>query len=190
MTTDENPFSAAGLSQLSFHFPTGSDWETLLARCAEVGYRCAIVGPAGSGKSALLEQLAPQLTALGFTPRLFRLTPESRRAEKDAVIAEARRLRAPDFLVLDGAEQLHTREWLALRSVIDGLAGCVITLHRTGRLPTLIETTTSAVLLEDLSAELTGGRLPLGEAAAIFARARGNLRDCFTELHDRWAGGA
>lgn len=188
MTTDDNPFSAECLEKLAFRFPSGVTWESLLARCAETGCRCAIVGPAGSGKSVLLAQLAPHLTALGFTPRLFSLRPDSRRAEKDAVIAETRRMRAPDLLLLDGAEQLHTREWLSLRSAIDGLAGCIITLHRTGRLPTLVETATTPVLLEDLAAELTGGRLPLGEAAAIFARSRGNLRDCFNELHDRWAG--
>ncbi len=188
MTTEDNPFSAARLQSLPFSFSTGNSWETLLARCAENNYRCAIVGPAGSGKTALLTQLTPHLAGRGFTPRLFTLRPDSRRAEKDAIIAEARRLRSPEFLLLDGAEQLHTREWLALRSVIDGISGCVITLHRTGRLPTLIETTTTPVLLEDLAAELTGGRLPMGEAAAVFARARGNLRQCFDELRDRWAG--
>jgi hypothetical protein len=108
--------------------------------------------------------------------------------EKDGVISEAKRMRAPEILLLDGAEQLQTRDWLILRSVIDGLAGCIITLHRTGRLPTLIETGTTPVLLEELAAELTGGRLPIGEAASIHARARGNIRDCFRELHDRWAG--
>jgi len=189
MTTDDNPFSAENLENLAFRFPAGATWDTLLARCAESGYRGAIVGPPGSGKSVLIAELAPRLEERGFTPRIFRLNADSRRVERDAVLAEVRKMRTPDLLLLDGAEQLHTREWLVLRSVIDALAGCIITLHRTGRLATLIETGTTPVLLEDLAAELTGGRLPVGEAAAIHARCHGNLRDGLRELRDRWAGG-
>ncbi len=189
MTTHDNPFSAENIDGLAFRFPAGFDWAALLARCAEAGYRCAIVGPPGSGKSILLAQLAPRLAEHGFTPRIFSLSAESRRAHRDAVLAEVRTMRAPDFLLLDGAEQLNTREWLLLRSVIDSLAGCIITQHRTGRLATVIETGTTSALLDELATELTGGRLPVGEAAAIHARYRGNLRDSLRELHDRWAGG-
>ena len=189
MSTDDNPFSSENLESLAFRFPAGSTWDTLLARCAESNYRGAIVGPPGSGKSVLIAQLAQYLAERGLTPRIFRLSAESRRIEKDAVLAEVRRMRAPDVLLLDGAEQLNTHEWLMLRSVIDALAGCIITLHRTGRLPTLIETVTSSELLDDLATEITGGRLPVGEAPAIYARYRGNLRDAFRELRDCWAGG-
>jgi hypothetical protein len=188
MTDSDNPFAEERLQQLDYRMPAGMTWEAFLKRCAENNYRGAIVGPMGSGKSVLLAQLAPRLTELGMTPRIFHLSPDSRKAEKEAVIFETKRMRAPDILLIDGAEQLQTRDWLILRSVIDGLAGCIITLHRTGRLPTLMETGTTPNLLEDLAVELTGGRLPLGEAAAIHARARGNLRECFRELHDRWAG--
>jgi predicted AAA+ superfamily ATPase len=188
MTENDNPFADERLERLDFRMPTGVTWESFLKRCADNNYRGAIVGPMGSGKSVLLAQLAPKLVELGFNPRFFHLSPDSRRAEKDAVIAETKRMRAPDILLLDGAEQLQTRDWLFVRTVIDGLSGCIITLHRTGRLPTLIETGTSAALLEELALDLTGGRLPLGEAAAIYARGRGNIRECFRELHDRWAG--
>ncbi len=189
MTTTDNPFAPERLAQLAFRFPTGQSWAGILARCATTEYCGAIVGPAGSGKSTLLVQLAPHLAKLGFKPRFFHLGAENRRAERDALLAEARLMRAPDFLMLDGAEQLQTREWLSLRAAINGLAGAVITLHRTGRLPTLVETVTSPALLEDLTTELTGGRLPLGEAALIHARHHGNLHGCLRELHDRWAGG-
>ena len=189
MTADDNPFSAERLENLAFRFPAAVTWDTLLARCAESGWRSAIVGPPGSGKSILIAQLAPHLEARGFTPRLFHLGAESRRAHRDAILAEVRPMRAPDFLLIDGAEQLNTREWLILRSAIDSLAGCIITQHRTGRLATVLETGTSPALLEDLAAELTGGRLPVGEATSIHTRCRGNLRDGLRELRDRWAGG-
>ena len=189
MTDNDNPFSPERAAQLAFRFPAGVTWDTLLARCAESGWRGAIVGPPGSGKSILIAQLAPHLEARGFTPRLFHLGAESRRAHRDAILAEVRPMRAPDFVLIDGAEQLNPREWLILRSAAHALAGCIITQHRSGRLPTVLETGTSPALLEDLAAELTGGRLPVGEATSIHTRCRGNLRDGFRELHGRWAGG-
>lgn len=188
MPAADNPFSPERLAQLEFRLPAALTWDALLARCAAAEYCCAIVGPAGSGKSTLLARLAPHLAERGFSPRFFHLGAESRRVERDALLAEVRAMRAPELLLLDGAEQLQTREWLSLRAAINGLAGAVITLHRTGRLPTLIETATSPALIEDLATELTGGRLPVGEAALIYARHHGNLHGCLRELHDRWAG--
>lgn len=188
MNQTDNPFSVERVERLDFRLPAGMTWDALLERCAAANYCGAIVGPPGSGKSLLLQQLAPHLEARGFTPRLIRLNSETRRAEKESVIAEVRRMRAPDFLLLDGAEVLTTREWLVLRVAIDALAGSIITVHRTSRLPTLIETVTTPDLLEELATEVSGGRLPRGEAFAIHARCRGNLRQAFRELHDRWAG--
>jgi ABC-type lipoprotein export system ATPase subunit len=183
----ENPFAADRIEQLEYRFPEGS-WETLVAKLETMGWRGAIVGPHGSGKTTLLEQLAPFLEERGFVPHLLKLNAESAMAQKDALLSRARGLRAPDFLLLDGGEQLTTRQWLPLRVAIDALAGCVVTVHRTSRLPTLIETTTSSALLDDLVAELTGGQLPDSEAAVILARHGGNLRNCLRELYDRFAG--
>jgi nucleoside-triphosphatase THEP1 len=184
----ENPFSDERIGQIEYRLPAGTTWETLLEKASAANYRCSIVGQPGTGKSALIEQLAPHLKALGFHPRMICLHPEVRRVEKESVISEVRRMRAPDILLLDGAEQLNTREWLVLRSAIDSLAGCIITVHRTSRLPTLIETTTTPELLDELATELSGGRLPHGEAITIHTRCRGNLRDALRELHERWAG--
>ena len=188
MLARENPFCSARLDTLPFRLPGSHTWETLLARLASTQYCAAIVGPHGSGKSTLIEQLAPRLEERGFTPHLVRLTAESRMAEKDAVLSLVRTLGAPDVLLLDGAEQLSTRQWLPLRGAVDALAGCIITVHRTSRLPTLLETETNPALLEHLVGELTGGRLPPGEAANLHTRHRGNMRECLRELYDRWAG--
>lgn len=147
----------------------------------------AIVGSHGSGKTTLLEQLAPRLNERGFTPQFFRINAASMLIEKDAVLARVRTLRAPDFLLLDGAEQFTTRQWLSLHSSASTLAGCLITVHRTSRLPTLLETQTSPALLAELAAELTGERLTDTDAAARFKRHAGNLRECLRELYDQQA---
>ncbi len=184
----ENPFSADAVEGLEFRLTTGLTWDVLIAKLEASKWIGSIVGPHGSGKTTLLEQLGPRLESRGLRPHLCRLSTESTQADKDALLAGVRELRAPDFLLRDGAEQLSTRQWLPLRVAVDSLAGCVVTLHRTGRLPILHQTETTPALLTDLIYELTGSSLPPGEAASLLARHRGNVRECFRELYDRCAG--
>ncbi len=183
----ENPFCADAVENLPFRMPGGLTWEALLDKLAANNWIGSIVGPHGSGKTTLIEQLAPRLESRGLRPHFCRLTTESTQADKDSLLASVRTLRAPDILLLDGAEQLSTRQWLPLRVAVDSLAGCVVTLHRTGRLPILVQTETTPALLTELIHELTGSSLPPGETATLLMRHRGNLRDCFRELYDRCA---
>lgn len=187
MKPRDNPFSSHRLEALPFHFPDGLDWESFLGRCEAAKWRGAIVGPQGSGKTTLFDQLAPRLRDYGFFPRLFRIHSDSPLAEKQAVIKQARELRNPEFLLLDGAEQFTTREWLLLNSAANNAAGFLITVHRTSRLPMLLETRTTPALLSDLAAELTGERLHQADASALFKRHLGNLRECLRALYDQYA---
>lgn len=183
----ENPFASHRIENIGFRFQDDS-WDGLLARLANIQYRASIIGPHGCGKTTLLEQLIPRLEALGFQPRFYRLNAETSGSDKERLLAEVRGLRAPELLLLDGAEQLSTRQWLPLRGAIGDAAGFIVTLHRAGRLPVVFECKSNPTLLEDIVEELTGGRLPKGEAAAIHHRYAGNIRDCLRELYDRWAG--
>lgn len=187
MKARDNPFAAQRIERLPFRFPAGDDWDTLLARLEAVAWRGAIVGAHGTGKTTLLEQLAPRLAGRGFTPHLLTLRAASTSADKETLLAAAA-LRAPDFILLDGAEQLTTRQWLTFQNTTHAAAGCVITLHREGRLPTVLQSEPSPALLDDLTHELADASLPEGEARRLFIRHRGNLRECLRELYDRWAG--
>ena len=187
MRPRDNPFASDRLETLPFRLPAGLTWEAFIERCAAAKWRGAIVGPHGSGKTTLLEQMVPRVRACGFTPHLFRFRAESPMVEKQALLKRVRLLRAPDLLLLDGAEQFTTREWLTLHSAASAMAGCIITLHRTSRLPTLLETQTSPALLIELAAELTGNHLSTAEAAALYKRHFGNLRECLRALYDQHA---
>jgi len=187
MKPRDNPFASHRIENLAFRLPGGLTWDTFLERCAAAKWRGTIVGPHGSGKSTLLEQMFPHLRQRGFTPLLFRVNAETSTVERISIIDRVRTMRAPDFLLLDGAEQFSTREWLTLYSTAGALAGCLITVHRTSRLPTLLETKTSPALLTELTAELTGNPLPELEATALFRRHFGNLRECLRTLYDRHA---
>lgn len=187
MRPRDNPFAMHRIEALPYRFPAGLTWENFLDRCADGKWRGAIVGPQGSGKTTLLEQLIPRIRERGFMPHLFRVQAESSIAEKQALLKRVRALRAPDLLLLDGAEQLTTREWLTLHSAASAMAGCIITVHRTSRLPTLLETRATPALLIELAQELADERLSNAEAAALFKRHVGNLRECLRALYDQRA---
>lgn len=184
----ENPFAKERLEHLSFRFPAGDTWEALLARLAGQRWRGAIVGPPGSGKTTLLEQLVPHLEAKEFRPKIFTFRPEHTLAEKQATLNQITALKAPDFLLVDGADQLPTRNWLSITNSGASCAGLVITQHRGGRLPTVHSCEPNAALLDSLVVELTEAWLPEGEASRLLARYYGNVRDCLRDLHDRYAG--
>lgn len=184
----ENPFATCNLEQIPFRFPPGVDWDSVLDRLEAQQWCASIVGGNGSGKTTLMEQLVPRLEARGFEPVLFRLATESSMKDKDRLADKFREIKTPGLILLDGAEQLSTRQWLPARAAASQAAGFIVSVHRTSRLPVVLELETSPKLLASLVEELTGGKLAEGESEEIFHRRRGNLRDCFRELYDRWSG--
>jgi hypothetical protein len=188
VTARENPFATSHVERIPFHFPAGMDWERLLKRLEELNWCASLVGGNGTGKTTLIEQLIPHLQSRGFEPVVFRLQTESSVREKDRLAEKLREIRKPGFILLDGAEQLSTRQWLPIRAAASEAAGFIVTVHRTSRLPVAMELETSPKLLEHLVETLTNAKLPDEEAEILFHRHRGNLRDCLRELYDRWAG--
>lgn len=188
MTARENPFATCHLERIPFRFPNGVTWETFLKKLEELKWCASIVGGNGAGKTTLLEQIIPHLKARGFEPVVFRLQTESGGKEKDRLTDKLREVKKPGFILLDGAEQLSTRQWLPIRGAASEAAGFIVSVHRTSRLPVALELDTSPKLIESLVESLTGASLPDDEAGALFHRHRGNIRECLRELYDRWAG--
>ena len=92
---------------------------------------CAsLVGGHGTGKTTLLEQLAPRLQERGFEPHVFRLSADVSMREKERLPEKLREVVAPGFILLDGAEQLSTKHWLSVRAAASKAAGFVVTVHR------------------------------------------------------------
>src|SRR5687768_9283988 len=75
MRARDNPFSTDRVLKIRYR-PRGWTWDGLLARLASLDYRAAIVGPEGRGKTTLLQDLEPHLTARGFGVKHLRLTRE------------------------------------------------------------------------------------------------------------------
>lgn len=163
----------------------GMSWDQLLARCERLQYRAALVGPCGSGKTTLLEDLEPKLRAKGFETVRLRLNRQSSAYQRWRVSNTTSR----QFLLFDGAEQLNWVGWQFFKWRTRRAAGLIVTTHKPGRLPTLLNCKTSAGLLSSIMAEVLAhsGIAPPGDAADLFGRHRGNLREALRECYDLMA---
>lgn len=177
MRARDNPFASDRVERLRYRLPEGLTWDALLERLADLRHRAALVGPHGHGKTTLLEELAPRLTARGFRVRTVTLRQEERRVDWKRL----RGLGADEVLFLDGAELLGRLAWLRVRLFCRRAGGLIVTSHRPGLLPTLLECDTTPELLAGLVRELTGEELETGE---LFVRHGGNLRLVFWEMYD------
>jgi hypothetical protein len=189
MRAADNAFASHRVEAVRYRLPGG--WDALVDRLAALGHRAAVVGGHGSGKTSLLEALGPRLAARGFELRRVRLSrerPALAPADEQRLLAGAGRRH---LLVVDGAEQLGRTGWRRLVRGARAAGGLVVTGHRRGPLPTLIECTTSPELLAGIVDELLADAPSPGpgppDPAALWRRHRGNLRHALAELYDRWA---
>jgi hypothetical protein len=178
----DNPFAVHRVLRVRYRLAE-HQWDELLSRLATLNNRAAITGPHGSGKTTLLEDLAPRLAARGFRPKLLRLDAENPAFDPAFLTDFFARLEPGDFILFDGAEQSGFWAWRKFLRASRRAAGMAITVHKPGRLPTLHECRTTPGLLTELVREL-GEKLSLQDAASLFARHNGNLRDCLRELYD------
>lgn len=181
----DNPFRTERLRQVRYRL-VGLTWPELLARCETLRYRVALVGPHGSGKTTLLEDLAPHLHQRGFRTRLIRLTEDCPKLDRGSAQRVFTTLSPSDILLFDGAEQLNPLAWLWFRWRTRTAGGLIITTHRPGRLPTLLQCSTSADLLAEIAAELLASppETLRPQAATLFAKHHGNLRNALRDWYD------
>jgi hypothetical protein len=178
MRARDNPFASHRIEAMAYR-PQGTSWQALLRRLEELRYRAAIVGPHGSGKTTLLEALAARLAALDFVPQCAFLNDRSKR------LPPLGRLTRRHIVLLDGADHLPAMAWALLGLRLRTAGGLIITSHRAGMLPTLVQTTTSPNLLRELVQTLNPGQDR--DIEALFRRHNGNVRNALRELYDQSA---
>ena len=180
----DNPFASRRIDRLSYRFRV-ADTAALIDGLLRNGNRGAIIGPHGSGKTTLLEHLAVRLEGEMVWIRLS--------ADTVAPVRSARAGLPTDVgprhtLLIDGAEQLGPWSWWRLSHQMRYAGAIVVTSHRPGRLPTIYECATDPELLTELVGELAPEVVDAVDLEDLFERNRGNIRECFRELYDLWAG--
>lgn len=185
MRARENPFRTECVHQVRYRFVEGS-WPTLMERLAALDHRAALVGPDGSGKTTLIEDLAPHLTTLGFGVRRIFLN-DQQRLPPDGCLAG---IGTNDILLVDGADLMPRLAWLRFRRRTRHAGGLIITSHRPGMLPTLIECRTTPELLDGIIVELLGDDCDRRDhlARRLFDEHGGNVRNALRALYDTHAG--
>jgi GTPase SAR1 family protein len=184
----DNPYAVEHLHSLRYRFDN-DDWDSLLNRLRCLRGRAAIVGPHGSGKTTLLNELALRLSDRGLRVHRLFLNAEHREFPSSFVREVAPSLSVDDVVLLDGCEQLPLALWLRFRWATRRAGGLIVTAHRPGRLPTLLECRTTGALLSALVSQLVSPPPPDATLHRLFERHQGNLREVFRELYDQAAVG-
>lgn len=153
MKARDNPFSTDRVLRVRYKL-CDITWPQLLARLERLNYRAAIVGPHGSGKTTLLEDLEPRLIERRLPIKRLRLDDEHPSLDRAAARELNGALRSRDVILFDGAEQLGWYAWHRFVAKTRRAGGWIITQHRPGRLPTLVECRTSPKLLLGIVSEL------------------------------------
>lgn len=190
MKARQNPFCVDRVQTIRYR-PLNATFDEILLRLEAMHYRAAIVGPEGAGKTTLLEDLQVALKRRGLRRRTVFIndtSPLDRRTRRQLMS----QLESDEIVLLDGADALGYAQWTFLkRHILRHAAGLIITTHRPGRLPTLIDCATTPQLLGEIVAEL----LPeTGDAQAdsfkqLFCHHQGNIRNCLRDLYDCCAWG-
>ena len=181
----DNPFASHRVEALGFR-SSALEWRSLMQRVDDLGRRVAVVGPKGSGKTTLLEELARRLEQ----PVVVRIPGSCPRPWRTVRAQLPQEVTHRHAILVDGTEQLGAVGWRRLLHSTRQARFLIATLHRPGRLPTLVECRTDAGLLRDLVEELAPQEFTEVEPSldGLFHRNNGNLRQCLRELYDVYAG--
>jgi hypothetical protein len=189
MKARENPFRTARVLRVRYRMRDETP-EDLLQRLRCLGYRGAIVGPKGTGKTTLLEDLEPPLTALGFNVKCLRLDDRMRSFPRGFLRRFFAQVTLSDVILFDGAERLNRLAWHHFKLRSQKAGGLVITSHRPGMLRTLKECATTPELLSEIIIDLLDAEpgTTRDAAVALHQKHNGNLRDALREMYDLYAG--
>jgi hypothetical protein len=184
----DNPFASHRIEGLAFRC-AALQWSSLMQRMDDLGGRVAIVGPKGSGKTTLLKELARRLDEPVVIVRIPGDCPDPWRTTRSQL---PRRSTHQHAILVDGSEQLGVFGWRRLLHATRSARRLIVTLHRRGHLPTLLDCNTDSGLLRDLVSELAPQGFNEIEPSldGLFHRHNGNLRLCLRELYDVYAARA
>ena len=194
-----NPFSTQFTrpGAVPFLYPTGLSRETLIERLAAANWQAQILGQHGAGKTTLALDLLEALSQ--HFDRILRITvrqPSVLKLAIDQSVELDRGERSGRLLILiDGVERLaHFHRWALKRVCQRKGIGLLATVHRqTGWLPTIATLETEFNTFERIANQLLVGSETFLSPTVFrqeFENAKGNCREAFMGLYDRFEAAA
>lgn len=183
-----NPFSSRNVrpGAIPFVFAAGESARQVVQRLRAAHWWGQIVGPHGSGKSALVATLAPHLVDAGR--RLTCITLHDGQRNLRALARDLAEIDETSLVVVDGYEQLSWfSRWRLKRQCQRKGSGLLVTSHATASLPWLYSTQPSLEMALQIVARLSQGSEPCirrEDVERLYAARRGDLRDVLFDLYD------
>ncbi|ADE53971.1 AAA family ATPase [Coraliomargarita akajimensis] len=183
MHAGENCFRSDRIERIRYRI-SAEQAEQLVTRFLSSRYQQAcILGPMGTGKTTLLEDLQAPLENRGIQVHWIRIQRESSEAQRQAQVSRIQHLGADASCFFDGAEAMTRLGWLRFRQQIKR-QGCrlLATRHWHLQMPVLYRTTTNWPIALDLVQGLAGKSFsPEMELVAkrAFKASKGNVREVF-----------
>ncbi len=182
----ENPFRMSCIEAIPFHI-TDQEFALLAKQFFTQNCRGVLVGPHGSGKTTLREQLERYFQTENIPVHTMVLQEAQRLSW--SWLREQLQQTSPDAIIsIDGLDRISPLLWWRFRRATQRHRGVLATSHVTGRLPLLRAHKTSPALLALLVFQLTGSKDAYTTALCedLFNRHDGNMRNCLRELYDTW----
>lgn len=181
MQASVNPFRSSQLERLRYQLPQ-QDLEALVRRAFSLSATC-LLGPKGTGKTTLMEDLATIIESHGRPVHWVRLSLGSSLHERAAALTELEQLDANQVCLFDGGEVLSRWQWWrACRAArVQGFT-FIATLHRKRGLAVLHQTQPNWALTQRFVQELAGTHFSFRlqvHAQQAYARNQGNMREVF-----------
>lgn len=181
MLASQNPFRRSKIARLRYQI-SDQNIQALIDRFQKSHCIGAILGPHGTGKSTLLEDLQLKLNSRGYITRHRRIHEGISRQEKRALFADILNGDNSVFF-LDGGENLGFASWFWLVCQVR-MKGCrlLATTHKVSLLPTLHKTEVNKRLMLELTRLLADehwDKCLENLALDIYQRYRGNMREVF-----------
>lgn len=183
----DNPFRMQRIEALRYRLDDDG-WQQLLTRFAANRWRGVLVGPHGSGKTTLREEIEARLRADGWEVRPLVIGDGDVlrwSILRDFITGTSERT----LLSIDGLDRIGAVLWWRFQRAARAVGGILATSHLAGRLPTLHRHQTSAALLRELVQDLVadhgdGHTWVAQRCDELFARHHGDVRACLRQLYD------
>ena len=175
-----NPFSTRFVRPGSIDYIFGKN-ETaakVVARLKAGHWRGEITGPHGSGKSALLAALIPEICRAGKEPLLAEVHDGQRRLPLGPLQLETNHV-----LIVDGYEQLGLWARVRLKGLRRRGIGLLVTSHRPVGFPVLYNTRPSLEVAEKIVERLAPD-VSNKDVKSLFDHRGGNIREMLFDLYD------